>query len=107
MPEAADAGETPTIAFGPFRLDVLRRRLTRDGAVVPVGARALDLLIALAVRPGEVVSRDEIMERVWPRLTVEDANLRAQISILRRTLGDGHDPESYIATVTGRGYSFV
>jgi DNA-binding winged helix-turn-helix (wHTH) protein len=99
-------GALPTIAFGPFRLDIARRRLTREGANVPLGARALDLLIALAIRPGEVVTHDELMELVWPRLTVEAVNLRAQVAILRRTLG-GSDANAYVATVTGRGYSFV
>ncbi|MES2033267.1 MAG: winged helix-turn-helix domain-containing protein [Pseudomonadota bacterium] len=94
------------MTFGPFRLDARRRRLTRDGEPVPMGARALDLLVALANRPGEVVTRDELMEEVWPRLTVEDTNLRAQVSLLRRALGDDDD-DPYIATVTGRGYSFV
>ncbi|MBR0816629.1 winged helix-turn-helix domain-containing protein [Bradyrhizobium liaoningense] len=67
-----------------------------------LGGRALDLLIALVQRAGEVVNRRELIKRVWPDLVVEEANLRVHISNLRRALGDG-----YIASVAGRGYCFA
>lgn len=103
-------GDSPMareIAFGPFRLIESERRLFRDGQSVEVGGRALDLLQALVDRAGEIVTRRELMKRVWPDVTVEESNLRAHISGLRKTLGDGEDGARYIANVPGRGYCFV
>ena len=71
---------------------------------VRLGSRALDMLIALVEHPGEVVSRDELMARVWPNTHVEEGNLKFQISALRRTLGGGN---RYLVNIPGRGYSFV
>jgi DNA-binding winged helix-turn-helix (wHTH) protein len=68
------------IAFGAFRLIESERRLLKDGQSVEVGGRALDLLLALVARAGEVVTRRELMERVWSDVTVEESNLRAHIS---------------------------
>src|SRR4029077_1923400 len=69
--------------------------------------RALDILIALTERAGEVVTHRELISAVWPDVTVEEANLRAQIAALRKALGDGRDGARYISNITGRGYSFV
>jgi len=85
--------------FGPFRLDGLRRSLTRDGAPVRLGARALDILLTLAAAAGETVGKSELFAQVWRGLTVEDGNLQVQISALRKALGEG-----WIVTVPGRGY---
>jgi adenylate cyclase len=90
------------IALGPFRLDRLGRSLTRDGAPVPVGGRALDVLAILAAAAGETVGKDTLLDQVWPGLTVEENNLHVQISTLRRLLGDG-----WIVTVPGRGYRLI
>jgi predicted ATPase/DNA-binding winged helix-turn-helix (wHTH) protein len=92
------------LCFGPFRLVPAERRLERDGTAVPVGSRALDILIALAERPGEVLGRDALMERAWPDLTVDDSNLRFHISGLRKALGEGAGAQRYIVNVPGRGY---
>src|SRR5262249_20869377 len=62
---------------------------------------------ALVERAGEVVSREELIARAWPTTLVEDANLKMQISALRRTLGDGQGGQRYVVTVLGRGYNFV
>ena len=90
------------IVLGPFRLDRLGRSLTRDGAPVPVGGRALDVLAILAAAAGETIGKDTLLDQVWPGLTVEENNLHVQISTLRRLLGDG-----WIVTVPGRGYRLI
>lgn len=94
-----------TLAFGPFRLDLAGRRLAEAGRPVAIGGRALDLLIALAERPGELVTKAELMARAWPDTNVEDANLRVQISAIRRALGD--KTGAYVVADSGRGYRFV
>jgi predicted ATPase/DNA-binding winged helix-turn-helix (wHTH) protein len=96
-----------TISFGPFSLVASERLLTKDGAPVLLGARALDILIALLSRPNEAISKRELMARAWPDVTVEESNLRFHIVSLRRALGDGKDGARYITTLAGRGYCFV
>ena len=90
------------IWFGGFRLDLQRRALTRDGTPIRLGGRALDLLCVLAAANGNVVSKDELMERIWPGQTIEENALQAQISALRKVLTQ--NGESYIGTIQGRGY---
>jgi len=74
---------------------------------VELSARALDVLIALLSNPNEVVSKNDLLSRVWPDVTVEEGSLRFHIANLRKTLGDGQDGARYITTVPGRGYCFV
>jgi len=74
---------------------------------VRLGSRALEILIVLLERPGELVSKQELMSRVWPNIFVEPANLTVHISALRRALHDGRDGNRFIINVPGRGYSFV
>jgi len=100
-------GVPQAFSFGPFRIVPRARLLERDGSQTPVGSRAFDLLCVLVSRPGEVVSKGELMARVWPDLTVEESNLRVHIAQLRRTLGDGQEGKRYITNVPGRGYCFV
>jgi predicted ATPase/DNA-binding winged helix-turn-helix (wHTH) protein len=95
------------MSFGPFSLVSSERLLTRGGAPVELGARALDILIALVSRPNEVVSKKELLARVWPDVTVEENSLRFHIVSLRKALGDGKDGARYITTLAGRGYCFV
>jgi DNA-binding winged helix-turn-helix (wHTH) protein len=99
----APAPARPVLLFGEFRLDTGQRRLFHNDAALCLGGRALELLVTLAERPGEVLSRRELEARIWPGVLVEDSSLRGQIATLRRTLGK----ERYIATVPARGYSFV
>src|SRR5262245_60358192 len=94
-------------AFGPFRLDVGRRELSCDGAPLQLGSRSLDILCALALAKGHLVTKDDLMDRVWPGLTVEDGNVHVHISALRKTLDRGERGESYIITVPGRGYRLI
>ena len=98
--------------FEGFRLDrrggVLSQR-DEHGVFAPlaIGSRALDILGALIERPGDLVSRAEIMDAVWPGTVVEDSNLNVQVAALRRILDDGRAAGSCIQTVAGRGYRFV
>jgi predicted ATPase/DNA-binding winged helix-turn-helix (wHTH) protein len=95
------------LKFGPFELSSGERVLQRDGVVLPLGSRALDILIYLAERPGEVVAKQELIDHVWPGVVVEEGSLRVHIAAIRKALGDGKLGNRYIANVQGRGYSFV
>jgi DNA-binding winged helix-turn-helix (wHTH) protein len=95
------------IAFGSFRLLPAKFLLLEGGKPVRLGSRALEILIVLLERPGELVSKRELMDRVWPNVFVEPANLTVHMSALRRTLGDGREGNRFIINVPGRGYSFV
>jgi predicted ATPase/DNA-binding winged helix-turn-helix (wHTH) protein len=92
------------LLFGRFRLMLHSRELLVDGSPVPIGNRAIDVLIALIDACGELVTKDELLSRVWPNTTVEENNLQFQISTLRKALGADRD---FIKTVCGRGYRFV
>ena len=72
-----------------------------------LGARSLDILIALVSRPNEVVSKRDLLAQVWPDVTVEEGSLRFHMASLRKALGDGKDGARYITTLAGRGYCFV
>ena len=95
------------LSFGPFHLVAGERLLTRDSTRLKLGPRALDILIALTSTPNEVVTKKNLMARVWPDVIVEEGSLRFHIARLRRALGDGKDGARYIATLPGRGYCFV
>jgi DNA-binding winged helix-turn-helix (wHTH) protein len=74
---------------------------------VHVGSRAIDLLVALVERPGELLSKNELISRVWPSTHVAEGNLKFQIAALRRALRDGQEGRCYLATSPGQGYRFV
>ncbi|HWW55613.1 MAG TPA: winged helix-turn-helix domain-containing protein [Sphingopyxis sp.] len=95
------------LAFGPFRLWPDERLLTRDGKPVPIGGRSFDLLVALIERPGAVLSKRDLLKRVWSDVVVEDGSLRFHMAGLRKLLADGRDGARYIATQVGVGYAFV
>jgi predicted ATPase/DNA-binding winged helix-turn-helix (wHTH) protein len=94
-------------AFGPFRLFPKRRLVERDGAPIGLTGRALDILILLAERAGEVVSKKELIARVWPDVVVTEGSLRFHVGVLRKALGEGQTGARYITNVPGRGYCFV
>ena len=96
-----------TFSFGPFRLVPTQRLLLEGEKVLRLGSRALDILIALVERPGELVSKGELMARVWPNAFVEPANLTVHVSSLRRALGDGRGGNRYLINTPGQGYRFV
>jgi DNA-binding winged helix-turn-helix (wHTH) protein len=116
-PGSSDAGEPPTasrkgvgvdetvLSFGRWRLLPRSRRLLAGDAPVPLGSRAFDLLLALAEARGALVTKDELLRRVWPGAVVEENNLQVQVSALRKALGD--DAAALIATIPGRGYRFT
>jgi DNA-binding winged helix-turn-helix (wHTH) protein len=95
------------VSFGPFRLLPTQFLLLEGDKPVPLGSRALEILIVLLERPGELISKQELMARVWPNIFVEPANLTVHISALRRTLRDGRDRNRFIINIPGRGYKFV
>jgi DNA-binding winged helix-turn-helix (wHTH) protein len=93
--------------FGPFELDSRARTLRRGDVMLPLGSRALDILVYLANRPGDVIKRKELIGHVWSDISVEEATLRVHISFIRKALGDGRFGNRYIANIYGTGYSFV
>ncbi len=95
------------LEFGPFRLYAKARLLERKGVPVKLGGRALEVLIALVGRAHEVVSKQELIARIWPNLEVEEGNLRFHVVALRKALGDGQPGARYVTNVKGRGYCFV
>ena len=102
------AGATPTeVSFGPFRLLRTQFLLPEGDKPLPVGSRALEILIVLLERRGELVSKQELMARVWPNIFVEPANLTVHMSALRRALRDGQNGHRFIINIPGRGYCFV
>jgi predicted ATPase/DNA-binding winged helix-turn-helix (wHTH) protein len=94
------------LCFGPYRLSK-ERTLLKDGAPVPLGARAMEILLALAESAGQMVAKRNLMVRVWPGSVVDEPALRFQIAALRRALSGGEADDCYIQTVSGRGYRFV
>src|SRR5271170_7708067 len=98
----ASSGPPERYRFGPFELQPDDRRLLKDGATISLRPRAFDLLVALVDRAGHLVTKDELLNRVWPKTVVEEAALHVQVSALRKVLGG-----DAITTVSGRGYQFT
>ena len=94
-------------SFGGFRVDALKRQISNGGQAVAVTAKAFDTLIMLIRRPGELVSKEELIHNLWPDTIVEENNLLQQISALRKALGERAGAQKFIATIPGRGYCFV
>src|SRR5260221_10470032 len=88
--------------FGPFELQPDKRRLLKDGEAIALRPRAFDLLVALVDRAGHLVSKDELLDQVWPKMVVEEAALHVQVSALRKVLG-----ADAVTTGPGRGYRFT
>ena len=107
MSDRRNSESKDVLSFGPFSLFAAERLLTKGDDPIPLGGRALDILIALVERAGEVVTHRELISSVWPDVTVEDANLRFQMAALRKALGEGRDGARYVSNVAGRGYCFV
>jgi len=93
--------------FGPFRLDLNRHRLLRDGEVVRLSPKAIQTLTLLVQNPGKLLEREALMQAVWPDVTVEDANLTVAISQLRKALNHNGDAAEFIETIPRVGYRFV
>jgi len=99
-PAAADA----TLEFSRFRVLLRERQLVADSGPIELGTRALDLLLVLLEADGSLITKDELMRRVWPGIVVAEENLKVQISALRKALGEDRD---FIRTEFGRGYRFT
>ena len=95
------------VCFGPFVLNPGERLLLRDGRVVPLTPKAFDLLALLVANAGHLLSKEELIEKLWPGTFVEEANLAYNVSTIRKAFGDGSDTDRYIETVPRRGYRFV
>jgi len=94
-------------AFASFRLYPHQRTLLRDTEVVAIGGRAFDVLQLLISRAGEVVSLRELMDYVWPSVTVDEANLRVQMGMLRKILSRCENAQRAVETIPLRGYCFI
>jgi len=99
-PSAADT----TLEFGRFRISTRRRQLLVDGVPVELGTRAFDILMVLIDADGTLVTKDELLARVWPGIFVDVTNLKVQVCELRKALGKDRD---FIRTEFGRGYCFT
>jgi DNA-binding winged helix-turn-helix (wHTH) protein len=100
-------GALTNLSFGPFRLLPMQFLLLEGDKPVPLGSRALEILIALLERRGELVSKQDLTARVWPNVFVAPSNLTVHVSALRRALRDGRDGNRFIINIKGRGYRFV
>src|SRR5258705_11802692 len=98
----ASPGPPERYRFGSFELQPDNRRLLKDGATISLRPRAFDLLAALVDRSGHLVTKDELLDQVWPKMVVEEAALHVQVSALRKVLG-----ADAITTVSARGYQFT
>jgi TolB-like protein/DNA-binding winged helix-turn-helix (wHTH) protein/Tfp pilus assembly protein PilF len=108
MKGAAPSGVRHCYEFGPFRLDSVRRRLSREGKFVPLYPKAVEALILLVEHPGEILQREALMEALWPETIVEESNLTVAISHLRKVLGrNGNGIAEFIQTIPRVGYRFV
>ena len=93
--------------FGPFSLDRVKRRLTRDGEPVKLTPKAFETLLALVEQRGKTIEKDDLLNKVWAGVAVEENNLNQCITALRKSLGDSRQESQYIATIPGVGYRFV
>ncbi|MFL6608808.1 MAG: winged helix-turn-helix domain-containing protein, partial [Pseudomonas sp.] len=96
-----------TVHFGPYRVHPRQRLVLEGGQPLRLGRRAVEILLVLLEHAGQVVSKQQLIARVWPKSVVEDTNLRVHVAALRKALGDGQAGQRYIVTVAQRGYSFV
>jgi predicted ATPase/DNA-binding winged helix-turn-helix (wHTH) protein len=95
------------VHFGPYRIYPGQRLILEADRPLRLGRRSMDILLILLEHAGDVVSKQQLIARVWPKSVVEDTNLRVHMAALRKALGDGQAGQRYIVTVAQRGYSFV
>lgn len=96
-----------TYKFGPFELDTIERQLRREGQVVPLTPKALDVLVILVRNSQHVLRKEELLAEVWKDSVVEEKNLADNVSLLRKALSDDPKQHRYIETVPRYGYRFV
>jgi DNA-binding winged helix-turn-helix (wHTH) protein len=102
-----DAAKRNTLSFDPYELSIGNRLLTHGTEAVPLGSRATNLLVVLVEQANQGVSQRTLIERVWPKRGADQVSLRVHISALRKSLAERDPSRRYIATVPGRGYSFI
>ena len=100
-------GSSATYGFGPFRLEIGERRLSRDGRAVPLRTKVFDTLCVLVEHSGRLLTKQELMQSIWPDTIVEENNLNHNVSTIRRALGEHPTGQAYIETVPRVGYRFV
>jgi DNA-binding winged helix-turn-helix (wHTH) protein/pimeloyl-ACP methyl ester carboxylesterase len=103
----ADTAVGGAYRFGPFHLDVRERRLSRGGKVIPLRLKVFDTLLVLVENAGRLVTKQELLDAVWPETTVEENNLNHNVSVLRKALGEKATSQQYIETVPRVGYRFA
>jgi pimeloyl-ACP methyl ester carboxylesterase/DNA-binding winged helix-turn-helix (wHTH) protein len=103
----AEAGVRGAYRFGPFHLDVRERRLSRGSEVIPLRLKVFDTLLVLVENAGRLVTKQELLDTVWPETTVEENNLNHNVSVLRKALGERATGQQYIETVPRVGYRFA
>ena len=103
----ADSAVRGAYQFGPFHLDVRERRLSRGSEVIPLRLKVFDTLLVLVENAGRLVTKQELLDTVWPETTVEENNLNHNVSMLRKALGEKATGQRYIETVPRVGYRFA
>jgi DNA-binding winged helix-turn-helix (wHTH) protein/pimeloyl-ACP methyl ester carboxylesterase len=103
----ADTGLRGAYRFGPFQLDVRERRLSRGSDVIPLRLKVFDTLRVLVENAGRLVTKQELLDAVWPETAVEENNLNHNVSVLRKALGDRATGQQYVETVARVGYRFT
>jgi DNA-binding winged helix-turn-helix (wHTH) protein len=108
-PKLATVPVSRFMRFGPFAVDQQRQEVTKGGVRLKLQGKVYQVLVALLEKPGEVVTREELRQRLWPADTHVnyDANVNTTVNKLRQVLGDSSDNPIYIETVPRRGYCLV
>jgi Tol biopolymer transport system component/DNA-binding winged helix-turn-helix (wHTH) protein len=106
-PHGGEPTPVPPYTFGSFLLDPSERRLLRDGRPIALTPKAFDLLNILVEHSGHLVTKEHLLQTLWPRTFVEESNLNRCVSVLRKALGDDGNGQRYIETVPKRGYRFI
>ncbi len=116
LESGTDAGTGPVlqampryIRFGPFQIDQQREEVTQNGSRIKLQGKVYQALLALLEKPGEVVTREELRQHLWPAETQVnyDANVNTTVNKLRQTLGDSSDKPLYVETIPRKGYCFM
>ncbi|MDQ3821023.1 MAG: transcriptional regulator, partial [Acidobacteriota bacterium] len=93
--------------FGPFSLNIRERQLLREGEAIQLSPKVFDTLVVLVENAGHVLTKDELLGKLWPDSFVEESSLTQNISILRKALGEDTTNPRYIETIPKRGYRFI
>ncbi len=103
----ADTAVHREYQFGPFHLDARERRLSRGGEMIPLRLKVFDTLLVLVENAGRLITKQDLLDAIWPETTVEENNLNHNVSVLRKALGERATGQQYIETVPRVGYRFV